>query len=248
VRKALSLLVDRDAIKKVIYGRAGRTTANFLNGPEQFVSKTNTWEFSVEKAAKLLDEAGWKPGADGIREKDGKKLKLLYQTAINGPRQKTQAIVKQACQKAGIEVELKSVVASVFFSSDVGNPDTYVKFYADLEMFQIPMSQPDPAQHMRRFHSRNVATKENKWQGTNFPRWVNKDYDAAIDAAENETDPVKRAALYIKCNDLMLQDTVFIPAMHRLKVEAASNTLRPVVSGWANETDNLFDWYREATG
>ena len=35
VRKALSLLVDRDAIKKVIYGRAGRTTANFLNGPEQ---------------------------------------------------------------------------------------------------------------------------------------------------------------------------------------------------------------------
>ena len=248
VRKALSLLVDRDAIKKVIYGRAGRTTANFLNGPEQFVSKINTWEYSIEKAAKLLDEAGWKPGADGIREKDGKKLKLLYQTAINGPRQKTQAIVKQACQKAGIEVELKSVVASVFFSSDVGNPDTYAKFYADLEMFQIPLSQPDPAQHMRRWHSRFVATKENKWQGTNFPRWVNKDYDAAIDAAENETDPVKRAALYMKCNDLMLQDTVFIPAMHRLKVEAAANTLRPVVSGWANETDNLFDWYREATG
>src|SRR5207253_10128176 len=179
VRKALSLLVDRDAIKKVIYGRAGRTTPNFLNGPEQFVSKNTSWEFSIEKAAKLLDDAGWKAGADGIREKDGKKLKLLYQTAINGPRQKTQAIVKQACQKAGIEVELKSVVASVFFSSDVGNPDTYAKFYADLEMFQIPLSQPDPAQHMRRFHSQNVTTKENKWQGTNFPRWVNKDYDAA---------------------------------------------------------------------
>jgi peptide/nickel transport system substrate-binding protein len=31
-------------------------------------------------------------------------------------------------------------------------------------------------------------------------------------------------------------------------VEAAANTLRPVLSGWANETDNLFDWYREATG
>ena len=193
-------------------------------------------------------DAGCLVGADGIREKDGKKLKLLYQTAINGPRQKTQTIVKQACQKAGIDVELKSVVASVFFSSDVGNPDTYAKFYADLEMFQIPMSQPDPAQHMRRYHSRYVATKENKWQGTNFPRWVNKDYDVAIDAAENEVDPVKRAALYIKCNHLMFQDTVFIPAMHRLKVEAAANTLRPVISGWANETDNLHDWYREATG
>ena len=248
VRKALSMLVDREAVKKVIYGRAGRVTPNFLNGPEQFVSKNTTWEFSIEKAAKLLDDAGWKVGADGIREKDGKKLKLLYQTAINGPRQKTQAIVKQACQKAGIDVELKSVVASVFFSSDVANPDTYAKFYADLEMFQIPMSQPDPSLHMRRFHSRNVATKENKWQGVNFPRWVNKDYDAAVDAAEGETDLVKRAALYIKANDIMMQDIVFIPVMHRLKVEACSNTLRPVVSGWANETDNLFDWYREATG
>ena len=223
----MSLLVDREAIKKVIYGRAGRTTANFLNGPEKFVSKNTSWEFSVEKATKLLDEAGWKPGADGIREKDGKKLKLLYQTSINGPRQKTQAIVKQACQKAGIDVELKSVVASVFFSSDVANPDTYAKFYADIEMFQIPMTQPDPAQHMRRYHSRYVATKENKWQGTNFPRWVNKDYDAAIDAAENEIDPVKRAALYIKCNDLMWQDTVFIPVMHRLKVEACCQHAAP---------------------
>ncbi|GAC1618376.1 MAG: peptide ABC transporter substrate-binding protein [Bradyrhizobium sp.] len=246
VRKALALLVDRDAIKKVIYGRAGRTSANYLNGPEQFVSKNTSWEFSIEKAAKLLDEAGWKPGADGIREKDGKKLKLLYQTAINGPRQKTQAIVKQACQKAGIDVELKSVVASVFFSSDVGNPDTYAKFYADIEMLQIPMSQPDPARHMRRYHSREVASKGNKWQGPNFPRWVNKDYDAAIDAAEAEIDPVKRAAFYIKANDLLWQDTVFITAMHRLKVEASANTLRPVISGWANETDNLHDWYREA--
>jgi len=246
VRKALSMLVDRESVKKAIYGRAGRTSANFLNGPEKFVSKNNTWEFNVEKAAKLLDDAGWKPGADGIREKDGKKLKLLYQTSINGPRQKTQAIIKQSCQKAGIDVELKSVVASVFFSSDVGNPDTYPKFYADLEMFQIPMSQPDPSQHMRRYTSDKVATKENKWQGTNFPRWVNKDYDAIIAAAEAEMDPIKRAGLYIKANDLLIQEVVFIPVQHRLKVEAAANNLVCIVSGWANETDNLFDWYREA--
>ncbi|MCP3473197.1 peptide ABC transporter substrate-binding protein [Bradyrhizobium sp. CCGUVB1N3] len=246
VRKALSLLVDREAIKKVIYGRAGRTTANFLNGPEKFVSKNTTWEFSVEKASKILDDAGWKPGADGIREKDGKKLKLLYQTSINGPRQKTQAIIKQACQKAGIDVELKSVVASVFFSSDVGNPDTYPKFYADMEMFQIPLTQPDPLQIMRRFTSANVATKENKWQGPNFLRYANKEYDAIIEAAESEMDPIKRAALYIKANDLLIGDTAFIPVQHRLKVEAAANNLVCIVSGWANETDNLFDWYREA--
>ena len=246
VRKALALLVDRESVKKAIYGRAGRTTANYLNGPEQFVSKNTSWEFDIDKASKLLDEAGWKVGADGIREKDGKKLKLLYQTSTNGPRQKTQAIVKQACQKAGIDVELKSVVASVFFSSDVANPDTFPKFYADIEEFQIPMTQPDPALHMKRYVSGQVASKENKWQGQNFPRYLNKDYDAAIEAAETEIDPVKRATLYIKCNDMLWQDTVFIPVMHRLTVDACANTLQPVVSGWANRTDNIQDWYRTA--
>ena len=77
----------------------------------------------------MLEKAGWKKGADGIRAKDGKKLKFVYQTSINPPRQKTQAIIKQAGQKAGIDIELKSVTASVFFSSDVANPDTYTKFY-----------------------------------------------------------------------------------------------------------------------
>jgi peptide/nickel transport system substrate-binding protein len=45
------------------------------------------------------------------------------------------AIIKQAAQKAGIDMELKSITASVFFSSDVANPDTYTKFYCDLEMY-----------------------------------------------------------------------------------------------------------------
>ena len=103
--------------------------ANFLNNPARFVSKNTQWEFNVDKANQMLDEAGWKTGADGIRAKDGKKLKFVFQTSINAPRQKTQAIIKQACQKAGIDMEIKSVMASVFFSSDVANPDTYPQFY-----------------------------------------------------------------------------------------------------------------------
>ena len=62
MRKALSMLVNRDAIQKVIYGRAGRTTANFFNKLPKFVSNNTSWEFNIEKAATLLDEAGWKPG------------------------------------------------------------------------------------------------------------------------------------------------------------------------------------------
>ena len=75
----------------------------FPQQPGALPLEKHQWEFNVDKANQLLDAAGWKRGADGIRAKDGKKLKLVFQTSINTPRQKTQAIVKQACQKAGIE-------------------------------------------------------------------------------------------------------------------------------------------------
>ena len=146
----------------------------------------------------LLEQAGWKRGPDGIRAKDGKQLKLVFQTSTNAPRQKTQAIVKQACQKAGIEVELKSVTASVYFSSDVANPDTTRKFYADIQMYTIGVNAPpDPEGFMRQFLSSEIAAKENKWQGRNVTRWRNEAYDQAFRAAEGELDPVKRAALFI---------------------------------------------------
>ena len=77
--------------------------------PARFRSPNTKCEFNVDKANQLLDAAGWKKGADGIREKGGKKLKFVFQTSINAPRQKSQAIIKQACQKAGIDLELKSV-------------------------------------------------------------------------------------------------------------------------------------------
>ena len=245
VRQALALLVDRDSIEKHIYGRTGVATSNFVNNPPKFVSKNTHWEFNIEKANQLLEQAGWKRGSDGIRAKDGKQLKLVYQTSINAPRQKTQAIVKQACQKAGIDVELKSVTSSVYFSSDVANPDTYSKFYTDIQMFTTTMGEPDPSQFMRQFLSSEIASKENKWQGRNITRWRNEEYDKAFAAAEGELDAVKRAALFIKMNDLVVGDPTVIPVVYRPRVAAISNKLKAHFSAWDNDLWDVRNWYRE---
>src|SRR5437016_12020894 len=153
------------------------------------------YELNVDKAADILEKAGWKKGSDGIRAKDGKKLKFVYQTSINAPRQKCQQVVKQACQKAGIDIELKQVTPQVFFSSDVANPDTYSKFYADIQMYNTTMTEPDPEIFINQFASWQMSSKENKWQGRNITRFVNADFDAAHKEAQGELDPVKRAAL-----------------------------------------------------
>jgi peptide/nickel transport system substrate-binding protein len=245
VRQALNVLVDRGSIQEEIYGRTGVATANFVNAPSRFVSKNTKWEFSVDKANQILEAAGWKKGGDGIRAKDGKKLKFVYQTSINAPRQKTQQIVKQAAAKAGIELELKAITANVFFSSDPANPDTYSHFYTDLQMYTTTMTQPDPQRFMDQFTSWEVSSKDNKFALTNKTRWRNEEYDKAWKAAETEMDPVKRAALFVKMNDLVIQNVVVIPVVFRPRVAAISSRLRDVVqSGWDGDFWALPYWSR----
>src|SRR6185369_1586327 len=74
VREAMALLCDKKSMQEFIYGRTGFATGNFMNNPPRFTSKNTKWEFNVDKANAILDAAGWKRGADGIREKGGKKM------------------------------------------------------------------------------------------------------------------------------------------------------------------------------
>ncbi|TPQ34093.1 peptide ABC transporter substrate-binding protein [Bradyrhizobium guangdongense] len=246
VRRAFNLLIDRDSIQKFIYGRGGVATASFVNQPAQFKSSKLRYEFNIDKANKILDDAGWKRGADGIREKDGKKLKYVFQTSTNAPRQKTQAIIKQACERAGIDIEIKAVTASVFFSSDVGNPDTYSKFYADMEMYNTTQPQPDPERFLNQCVSWEIATKDNKWLGRNISRWSDPEADMAYKAAQSELDPVKRAALLIKVNEIFCEANVFVPLLSRNIVGAGINNLMVDISGWDVTTWNVASWYRNA--
>jgi peptide/nickel transport system substrate-binding protein len=246
VREALNLLLDRDSVQKFIYGRGGVPTPNFVNVPKRYRSPNMRYEFNVQKAIEVLDKAGWKPGADGIREKDGKKLKYVFQTSINQPRQKTQSVYKQACQKAGIELDLKSVVASVYFSSDVANPDTYTKFYTDLQMYNTTSDRPDPGLFLQAFLSTEAAQKENKWQGRNITRWQSQEYDETWGKQQYELDPVKRAQILIACNDIACRNHVILPLVYRPKVQGASKQLHTVPSGFDSDLWAVADWWKDA--
>ncbi len=247
VREAMALLCDKKSMQEFIYGRTGFATSNFMNNPPRFKSPNTKWEFNVDKANALLDAAGWKRGADGIREKSGKKMKFVYQTSINGTRQKEQAIVKQAAQKAGIDLELKSVSASVFFSSDVANPDTYGKFWADIQMYTTTMTAPDAERFMDQYKSEEISQKANKWSGRNICRYVSAEYDKLAAAGSSELDPVKRAAIYIKMNDMVVNEFIVIPLISRPRVRGGNLKLVTTLSGWDLDFSALQNWYRESS-
>ena len=246
VAAALTRLVDRAAVQSEIYGRQGQATGNFLNMPSRYRSTATRWEFDVDGANRLLDEAGWARGRDGVRAKDGRRLRLILQTSQNAPRQKTQAIVKQAAAKAGIELELKSITPSVFFSSDPGNADTVSRFSADLQLYTVQMGAPDPQGFMEQFASWEVAAKTNNWSRRNVTRFRDAEYDRLWKAAEHEMNPATRAAHFIRMNDLVVQRGVVIPILWRNLVQAVGAKLRGVeISGWDSNLSRLAYWYRE---
>ena len=245
VRTALSLLVDRAAIQEHLIGRNGQITSNFLNAPERFRSTATTWEFSVDKANQILDGAGWVRGSDGaVRVKGGRKLSLLFQAATSATVQKMQAVVKQAAAKAGIEIEVKAIPAGVFFSSDTSNPDTNVRFLADLQMYTT-FPGLDPQIFMAQFCSWEMPSKENKWAGRNTTRFRNEEYDRLWRQAEVEMDPVRRAAMFVRMNDLVVQEKVVIPVTRRNILHAASNQLAGIdLNGWDSIFGRIAYWHR----
>ena len=98
---------------------------------------------------------------------------------------------------------------------------------------------------MNQYVSWQVATKENKWQGRNVCRWINKQYDEIYKQAERELDAVKRVAMFIQLNDLVVGDNYILPVVGRTRAAALIGNLTAHFSGWDNDLWQLASWYRE---
>jgi len=246
VRQAFAAAIDRRTIVEQLYGAIGQLTSNVLNGPTPFQSPHTRWEFNLDKAAQLLEQAGWKRGGDGARVKDGRRMRVVYQAGANLIWQKMQAIVRKGLEHLGIEVELKAINVGVFASSDPANPDTIRHFYADMQYDGARSGQLDPQRYMEQFVSWEIAQKANNWTGLNIVRWANAEYDRLWKQAATELDPVKRATLFIRMNDLVIEDVVVIPVVLFHGVVAVSHSIRGLQLGpWDWNLWDLAYWYRE---
>ncbi|WP_199247536.1 peptide ABC transporter substrate-binding protein [[Phormidium] sp. ETS-05] len=247
VRQALNFAIDRQTIVSQLYGDTGKPTANFLVAPAAYNSPNTSYEFNPQKAAALLDEAGWKDtNGNGIRDKNGVEMKLVFQTSVNPVRQKTQQIIKQSLKTIGIEVELKTIDASIFFSSDPANPDTIARFSADLEMYATGNNNPEPGDYMKTYTCQEIAQKSNNWSGQNFARYCNPAYDTLWQQSQTELDPKKRQQLFIQMNDMLVKDVEVIPLVNRADALALNNSIVGLdLTPWDRNTWNIKDWQRQ---
>jgi peptide/nickel transport system substrate-binding protein len=247
VRKALSMAIDRPLLVEIGYGQAGRPTCNLVPAPEIYASdNTECLTQDIEGAKALLEEAGWTVGADGVREKDGMKLKLLYQTSTNAVRQDFQALIKQWWSEIGVETELRNISGSVFFGGDPGSPDTFQKFYADVEMYANNFDGTDPESYLAQHTCEKAPKPSSQWQGENINRFCDPEYDALVAELGKTGELDKRAEIAKKLNDMLTKDSyVVVPLVDRGRVSAHSNTLGGVIlNTWDSELWNVADWHR----
>lgn len=247
VVQAMSLAIDRPLLVEIGYGAAGRVGCNWVPAPEIFAS--TTFDCSVQDmdaARALLDEAGWvDTNGNGIRDKDGVEFSILYQTSTNAVRQDFQALIKQWWSEIGIETELRNVDASVFFGGDPGSPDTFQKFYADVEMYANTFNGTDPQAYLGNMLCSKIPSPATQWQGENISRWCSEEYEALYDELTRTADIGERARIGRELNDMAVAGGAMIPLVHRGRISAHSNTLGGVVLNvWDSELWNAADWYR----
>jgi len=241
VRQAFSLATDRDTMANQFYlgGDQEPGARNILTGIGALESPNTSYEFNLDKAAALFDEAGWALDGD-TRKKDGVELKVAYSTSINPVRQKNQALNKQNWEQIGIKVNLKQVDAGIFFDSAAGNEQNAQHFYADLLMYTNGPTSSFPLNYMQSWYSGvdgSVSQKSNNWGGINESRYQSDEYNQMYDRLTQTTSPEEATAIFIAMNDHLINNVVIIPEVARASEKyAIINSLND-----ANVAGSLFE-------
>ncbi|WP_338050512.1 peptide ABC transporter substrate-binding protein [Roseovarius dicentrarchi] len=248
VRRALSMSLDRNLMVQIGYGEAGRVSCNIVPGPPAYASRANDGcaAQDIPGAREVLTKAGWTDdNGDGVRGRNGRELRFVFQTSTNAVRQDFQLLAKEWWRQIGVATELHSIDSSVFFSADAGNRDSLQQFNAHIQMYASASDGTDPEAYLSGWSCDNIPTARNGWQGRNVGGWCDPAYDALLDRLSATSAPEDRAALARTLNDMLVQNYVVVPLVDRGRVSAHANTLEGVrMNAWDSELWNIADWRR----
>jgi len=227
----------------LLYGNVKVGTTVLPTGP--FACPQEASEFSPEKAMALLDEAGWKPGADGIREKDGVRMSLkISSTAGNQLREQTQQVLVEMMKAIGIELVIDNMPSDVLFAGwDSNGMRKHGQF--DILLYTTGAGI-DPDSHLfSNYHSARIPVKDNEGAGNNFSRWINPDVDKWIDDAAALTDTEKRQDLYCKVAQAINADLPRVFLYERMILSGVRKELQNfrVSPGFADFTIDSQNWW-----
>ena len=241
VRQAIQFAIDRNVISREVYADLWKPAQGDISPalPAWYNPKVaELVRQDLTEAARLLDEAGWKLGADNLRFKNGQKLSLsISTTAGRTQREQAEEVLQQQLRQVGIELTIQNHNATAFFAPYEQNG------VLKRGKFQLAMyawiTSPDPNKKSL-YHSSQIPPPE----GQNHTRYRSPKLDALIDEGLRTLEYSKRKAIYDDIQILLATDVPMTPIVWRADIDPMSKRLlnykgNPTQNG---DTWNIWEW------
>jgi peptide/nickel transport system substrate-binding protein len=239
VREALYAAIDKEAIIQGLYYGVPTPTETFM--PRQsffFNANLPLHQFDLNRARKILDQAGWAPGGDGIRTKNGVRLSFTNSTTSGDPlREQVQQFLQQTFAQLGVEMKISNLPAAVMWG----------EFWMQSQFDSVIVgssyligADPDVT---NRIHSRSIGVKGGR--GSNNAQYANPEVDALLDKGARTFDPEARRAIYSRVQELVRRDLPFLPLYQSNAVEGLKKGINGFVPNGNTRTEswNALAWY-----
>ncbi len=207
VRQAIAMAIDRKTlVAKLFDGRVPVANSVLTEGEFGYDPKVKTWPYDPAAAKALLEQAGWKPGPDGIRvDAAGARLSIDIAGATgNRLNDLLEQVLQSQLKSIGIELVINNVPTRVL----IGETLRYRKYRGLALLSYTPFADTVP---WVRFHSSQIPSEANNWIGSNTFGINNPALDAALTGAMTALDPVERKRQWHDILSIMAEELPVIP-------------------------------------
>lgn len=235
VRQALAYATDRRRIIQTeAEGEGLEAEVPILPGTWAYESGARKYDFSLDKARSVLDSSGWKPGPDGVREKNGVKLKFSLFTDNSLRRIKIAEELSREWEKAGVKAEIATSGASGLVQNFL-LPRRYQA--ALLGLVLGPDPDPYPTWH----------SSQREGSGYNFSGFSDPKADDLLVRARKSSDQAERARLYRDFQKAFAEEEPSLLLYYPFHYYALGKELKGVEIGNLFEASDRFrnvtQWY-----
>ena len=239
VRQAIAYAIDRDKISKDLLLGKTKPGATLWDNMPYVDPSLKPFPFDPAKAKSLLDQAGWKLGSDGVREKDGVKLDLRYGTTTRDVRQSAQAIIQQELASVGVKVDLLNYDSDIFFASYADKGPTYSGELDIYEWSDVPTAFPDP--DIAYWLCSEIPSDQNP-QGLNAQFLCDKQLDGLFQKQATQVDYNQRVATFHQITKIMYDQVYWLSLWLDPDIWALSSRLKNVKLSGSTPLYNIGEW------
>ncbi len=248
VRQAIAYGIDKKTIiDKLLNGKALPGSSE-LNVDPYNCTNIQAWPYDAAKAKQLLDDAGWKLGPDGIRVKEGNRLRLKYQTTTgNKLREDSQVLIIENMKAIGVEFFVENQPSSLLLGGwAAGAPRKRGNY--DILMYTTNAGIDPHTQMFNYFDSKSIPSPDNQG-GINYSRWNDPQTDQLIEQAGSIPDWSKRKELYCQAAQRVVEGTSHIYLYQRFNLHSFNNRVQGwIPSGWGGPAWNAADLWVKPSG